>query len=76
MNYEESQRALAELRASPAAGWIGNKFTGTAWIQKCTRCGATQALELPSSVYSLMEKILAWKRDFQVAHEDCLAGAA
>jgi hypothetical protein len=83
VNYEESQRAIAELRASPAARWIGNKFEGTRWIQKCTRCGVEQGLEMPQNIRSAAdvpagfdEKLYAWKRDFQLAHEGCVEPAA
>jgi hypothetical protein len=52
MNREESQRALQELAASPAARWIGNKVLdgGARLLQKCTRCGAEEVLEVPRAV--------------------------
>jgi len=52
MTREEAVRALEELAASPAATWIGNKTLdgGMKLLQKCTRCGAEQVLEMPSAV--------------------------
>jgi hypothetical protein len=49
MNREESRRAMEQLGASPAARWIGNKLLdgGKKLLQKCTRCGAEQVMELP-----------------------------
>jgi len=49
MTRAEAMRALEELAASPAARWIGNKMLdgGTRLLQKCTRCGAEQILEMP-----------------------------
>lgn len=79
MNHEESLRALAELVASPAARWIGNKLDvdGTL-VVKCTRCGAEDKIKLPSNVRSPLdvpagfdEKLFAFKRGFQIAHEQC-----
>jgi hypothetical protein len=82
MNREQTLRALDQLAASPAARWIGNKLVGGVLLQKCTRCGAEQLLELPSSIRGpsdvppgFDEKLYAWKRDFQVAHEDCKEAA-
>jgi hypothetical protein len=82
MNREQTLRALDQLAASPAARWIGNKLVGGVLLQKCTRCGAEQLLELPSSVRGpsdvppgFDEKLYAWKRDFQVAHEGCKEAA-
>lgn len=80
MNREESLRALEELAASPAAKWIGNKFIGThALLQKCTRCGAEEMIELPQGVrvpadvpIGFDEKLFAWKRTFQITHEGCV----
>ena len=81
MNCEESIRALEELAAAPAAKWIGNKFVdgGTKLLQKCTRCGAEQTLDLPMNIkgpadvpIGLDEKLYAWKRSFQIAHEGCV----
>lgn len=49
MNREETLQAMEALGSSPAAAWIGTKLSGdgTKLIQKCTRCGAEQELELP-----------------------------
>lgn len=79
MNREQSMRALAELAASPAAKWIGSKLDidGTL-IVRCTRCGAQDRLKMPSNVRSPLdvppgfdEKLFAFKRGFQIAHENC-----
>ena len=81
MNREESIRALAELAASPAAAWIGNKLVdgGTRLLQKCTRCGAEQVIAMPPNIrgpadvpIGFDEKLFAWKRAFQIAHESCV----
>jgi hypothetical protein len=50
MNREEAARAMATIAASPAAKWIGNKLLdgGSKLLQKCTRCGAEEVLEMPS----------------------------
>jgi hypothetical protein len=50
VNREETARAAKALGASPAAKWIGNKLEGGTLLQKCTRCGAEQTLELPEAV--------------------------
>jgi hypothetical protein len=78
MNREESLRATADLAASPAAKWIGNRIVGGTWLKKCMRCGAEATLELPLNVHSAAdvpdgfdEKLYAWMRDFQIAHEGC-----
>lgn len=87
MTREESQRALLELAASPAAKWIGNRVidSGKQLLQKCMRCGAEELLELPSAAVPnaaarvfpdqiplyFDEKLYAWKRKFQSAHESC-----
>jgi hypothetical protein len=88
MNREERLRALKELATSPAAAWIGNKIVdGTKILQKRMRCGAEQEIELPRSVdilrgqpanvpVGLDEKLYAWKRSFQIAHEGCVETAA
>lgn len=96
MTREEALRALEELAASPAAKWIGNRPLdgGMKMLQKCTRCGAEQVLEMPETMvaayhrgergYALAshvpsdfdDKLYAWKRSFQVAHEACAEGAA
>ena len=85
MNREESIRALETLAASPAAKWIGNRFLngGSRLLQKCLRCGAEQATDLPTNIkrpadvpIGLDEELYAWKRDFQVAHEGCVEPAA
>lgn len=79
MNREQSLRALAELAASPASKWIGNKLLadGTLLV-RCTRCGAEDQLKMPSNVRSPLdvpagfdEKLFAFKRSFQIAHEKC-----
>lgn len=80
MNREEAARAAKELSRSPAAKWIGNKLVdGTKLIQKCTRCGAEQTLDLPPNIKSptnvpigFDEKLYAWKKTFQLAHESCV----
>jgi hypothetical protein len=78
MNREEAARALDELTASPASRWIGNKFVDGVWLQRCMRCGAEDTLVLPPDVHGpedvpvgFDEKLFAWKRSFQVAHEGC-----
>ena len=78
MNQDEALRAAEQLARSPAARWIGNKLVGGVLIQKCTRCGAEQTLELPAKIgrpsdvpVGFDEKLYAWKRDFQIAHEGC-----
>jgi hypothetical protein len=79
MNREESLRALKELASSPAAKWIGNKLEadGTLLV-KCVRCGDEARLKMPSNVRSPLdvpvgfdEKLFAFKRGFQIAHENC-----
>lgn len=50
MNRDESMRALDELGRSPAAKWIGNKLDGKRLLQKCTRCGAEEKLEMPAEL--------------------------
>lgn len=79
MNREQSMRALAELAASPASKWIGNKLLddGTLLI-KCMRCGGENKLKMPVSVKSPLdvppgfdEKLFLFKRTFQVKHEHC-----
>ena len=83
MNHEQTIRALDQLATSPAARWIGNNLVGGVLLQKCTRCGAEQLLELPPNIQrpadvppGFDEKLYAWKRDFQVAHEGCVEEAA
>lgn len=78
MTREEAFRAAEILAASPAAKWIGNKLVGGVLLQKCTRCGAEQTLELPRNIrgpadvpLGFDEKLFSWKRDFQIAHENC-----
>lgn len=79
MNREQSLRALAELAASPAAKWIGNKFeTDGTLLVKCTRCGAEDRIKMPTNIKSPLdvpagfdEKLFAFKRGFQIAHESC-----
>jgi hypothetical protein len=78
MTREESLRAMADLASSPAAGWIGNKFGDSMLFQKCMRCGAEESLKMPPNVRGpadvpagFDEKLFAWKRAFQIAHEGC-----
>lgn len=59
MNREESLHAMEELANAPAAKWIGNKIDGTRLLQKCTRCGAEQTLELPVGVLQQMRPNVA-----------------
>jgi hypothetical protein len=76
---EQSLRALAELAASPASKWIGNKLDlDGVLLVKCMRCGAEDRLKMPSNVHSPLdvpagfdEKLFAFKRGFQIAHEGC-----
>lgn len=79
MNREQSLRALAELAASPASKWVGNKLLadGTLLI-KCMRCGGDATLKMPANVKSPLdvpvgfdEKLFSFKRSFQIAHEKC-----
>lgn len=90
MNRDEAARAVGTLSSSPAASWIGNKIVGSTLLQKCTRCGAAETLEMPTAVVQAFQygmsgsalarqvppdfdaKLLAWKRDFQHAHESCV----
>ncbi len=51
MNRKGAARAVEVLAASPAAKWIGNKVVDGAWLQKCMRCGAEEALSLLLNVY-------------------------
>jgi hypothetical protein len=55
MNHEQSIRAAETLGASPAAKWIGNKLDGTILLQKCTRCGAEEKMELPASMLAAFQ---------------------
>lgn len=78
MNRGEAARAIEVLAASPASRWIGNKIVDGTWLQKCTRCGAEETLVLPPDVHGpedvpvgFDEKLFAWKRSFQIAHEGC-----
>ena len=79
MNREQSLRALAELAASPASKWIGNKLgLDGVLLLKCMRCGAEDRLKVPSNVQSPLdvpagfdEKLFTFKRGFQIAHENC-----
>ena len=54
MNRDEALHALQALGSSAAAAWIGNKISddGTRLIQKCTRCGQEEALELSTDAVS------------------------
>lgn len=79
MTQDEALRAVEVLGASPAAKWIGNKLVSGVLLQKCMRCGAEQTLELPQKISrpadvppGFDEKLFAWKRDFQIAHEGCV----
>lgn len=79
MTRKEALRAAEILAASPAAKWIGNRLIGGVLFQMCMRCGAEQNLELPPNITSAKdvpagfdEKLFAWKRDFQIAHEGCV----
>lgn len=83
MNHEQALRAAAELAKSPAAKWIGNKLVDgeTKLLQKCMRCGAEESLDMPPNIRSpadvppgFDEKLYAWKKAFQVAHEGCPEG--
>jgi hypothetical protein len=83
MSPEESTRATETLAASPAAGWIDSKFVGNTLLQRCMRCGAEQMLAFPSSMrgpadvpIGFDEKLFAWKRAFQLAHESCVERVA
>jgi hypothetical protein len=79
LNRDESLRAMEMLATSPAARWIGNKLVDGKLLVKCTRCGAEDTLEMPSSPAHVPagfdEKFYAWKRAFQIAHESCLEAA-
>jgi hypothetical protein len=59
VNREESLRAMEELANAPAAKWIGNRLDDTRLLQKCTRCGAEQTLELPTGVLQQMRPNVA-----------------
>jgi hypothetical protein len=83
VNRAEAMRAADALASSPASRWIGNKLVGGVLLQKCTRCGAEETLELPPNIQRPVdvplgfdEKLFAWKRDFQIAHEGCVEAAA
>ena len=54
MNRDEAARAADQLGRSPAAKWIGNKMLdgGAKILQKCTRCGVEQILEMPAAMVS------------------------
>jgi hypothetical protein len=78
VTHEESRRAIKLLAASPASKWIGNKIVDGTWLQKCTRCGVEETLVMPVNIRGpadvpagFDEKLFAWKRDFQLAHEGC-----
>ena len=76
MNRDETLRAMEVLAASPAARWIGNKLVDGKLLVKCTRCGAEDTIEMPSSPANVPigfdAKLYTWKRAFQIAHESCL----
>jgi hypothetical protein len=57
MTREDAMRALEELASSPAARWIGNRFVdgGSRLLQKCTRCGAEQLLDMPPSTVAAFQ---------------------
>ena len=59
MNREESMRAMKELANASAAEWIGNRLDGTRLLQKCTRCGVEETLELPVGVLQQMRPNVA-----------------
>lgn len=54
MNREETQHAARVLGSSPAATWVGNRFSdnGAKLIQKCMRCGAEEELDMPPAAVS------------------------
>lgn len=78
MNREEAIRVAEELIRSPAAQWIGNKVIdgGKRLLQRCMRCRAEQTLTLPRPLVDFDETLYAWKRKFQIAHENCIDGGA
>jgi hypothetical protein len=57
MTRDEAMCALETLAASPAAGWIGNKFIdgGSKLLQKCMRCGAEQLFDMPPSTVAAFQ---------------------
>lgn len=83
MNKKQAAEALAELAASPAAGWIGNRFSNGTWLNKCMRCGVEETLGIPTHLRHPVnpaavpegfdETLHAWMRAFQIAHEGCVA---
>jgi hypothetical protein len=80
---EETIPAAEAFAASPAAGWIGNKFAGNTLLQRCMRCGAEQTLAFPPNIrgpadvpVGFDEKLFTWKRAFQVTHESCVESVA
>lgn len=58
MNRDETIRAAEELGRSPAAKWIGNKILdgGARLLQKCTRCGAEEVLEMPNAAVTAFQR--------------------
>jgi hypothetical protein len=66
---DEALRALKTLAQAPAAKWIGNRLLdgGEKLLQKCTRCGAEQTIDMP------MPAAAAYQRG---ARGDALASAA
>jgi hypothetical protein len=58
MNRDESLRALEELANAPAAKWIGNRLLdgGARLLQKCTRCGAEETMEMPSAATAAYQR--------------------
>lgn len=58
MTRDEAMHAMEELAASPAASWIGNKVldSGMRLLQKCTRCGAEQVLEMPRAMVTAFQQ--------------------
>lgn len=79
MNQQQTEEALAELAASPAAAWVGNRMVKGGILRCCTRCGTESFKELPKNIRGpadvpagFDEELFAWMRDFQRAHESCL----
>lgn len=58
MNRHEAAQAAEELGKSPAAKWIGTKPLegGTKMLQKCTRCGEENMLEMPFAVVNAYQR--------------------
>ena len=58
MNRQEAASAAEELGKSPAAKWIGTKPLdgGAKMLQKCTRCGAENVLEMPFAMVNAYQR--------------------